>query len=56
LRHYKFGLLIFRGSVAKNLRCSGQCYTSFVDNFIAFLAVKGKNFEDTFKFVQVTAS
>jgi len=50
----KFGLLISRGSAATYLRCDGQCYMSFLANFVAFLAVK--KFWRYFKFGQVTAS
>jgi len=39
LRHNKFGLLISRCSVATYLRYGAQCYVSFVENFIAFLAL-----------------
>ena len=30
----------FRGSASTYLRCGEHCYTSFVANFITFLAVK----------------
>ena len=56
LRHNKFELLIFRGSVAKYLRCGGQRYVGFVTvaNFILFLAVK--KFEDRLSLGQISAN